>query len=66
MEKCTIFQEMLKRVCGLIRYEWPFITSNYLRKSLNARKFLIVKNNINIKYPKKSEKPIKISFQRQI
>jgi hypothetical protein len=56
MEKCTIFQEMLKGVCGLVRYEWPFITSNYLRKSLNAGKFLINKNNIKTKYLKKNSK----------
>ena len=66
MEKCVIFQEMLKGVCGLVRYEWPFITSNYLRKSLNAGKFLINKNNINTKYLKKTQKSIKISFQPQI
>jgi hypothetical protein len=66
MEKCVIFQEMLKGVCGLVRYEWPFITRNYFRKSLNAGKFLISKNNINIKYPKETEKPVKISLKRQI
>ena len=36
MEKRTIFQEMLKGVRGLIRYEWSIITRDYSRKSVNA------------------------------
>jgi hypothetical protein len=56
MEKCPIFQEMLKGIRRLVRYEWPFITRNNFRKSLNAGKFKINKNNINLKKPLKNPK----------